>query len=355
MIYQIGLLAGWPYAISENLRKRGFEAINIVLSSEDSGGISDKQGKKVLSKRALKYDKALNDNKDSIIAKLFNRIKLIFEIIKNGQMVHYHSGTILPFCLDTYIFKFFKIPMFISWGGGDARIIEMAVSDNPFFYRFDDKYKDRKIRSKLKTLAKNGVKVITDPEMEVYCAPFFKNIYRFRPPIDIKMLDKYVKIEQKDQSNIVKILHMPTHPIPRGTVFVEDAISRLQKDGYKFEYKFITNLTQHEVYQEIANCDILVDELRTGSHGVLALESCALYKPTITYIKESIIDKFPKELPFVNTNPITIYDNLKFLILNPQAREELGKKSRMYVEKYHEIDLVVDDLIKIYKECGAKI
>ena len=355
MIYQIGNLGGIPYLITENLRKRGFEAINIILTSEDRGAINDRQGKEILSKRALKYDKALNSDKDNVVVKLFKRIKLVFEVIKNGQMVHYHSGTILPFCLDTYIFKFFKIPMFISWGGTDARIVEMAVSDNPFFYRFNDSYSDKKIKRKMRVLAKNGVNVLTDPEMETYCIPFFKKIYRFRQPIDIKILDSYLGSKKEDGNGIVRILHIPTQVIPRGTIFVEDAINRLQKDGYKFEYRFITNLTQHEVYQEIANCDILVDELRTGSHGVLALESCALYKPTITYIKESIIDKFPKELPFVNTNPITIYDNLKFLILNPQTREELGKKSRVYVEKYHEIDLVVDDLIKIYKECGAKI
>ena len=55
------------------------------------------------------------------------------------------------------------------------------------------------------------------------------------------------------------------------------------------------------------------------------------------------------ELPFVNTNPDTIYDNLKDLILNPEKRHEIGKKSREYVERYHDVNVVIDDLLNIYQ------
>lgn len=352
MIYQIGNMGGYPFTIAEKFRKNGIEAINIVLEDGDEAGVTDKSGKKVLSRRNLKYDLALNNKKDSKFLKLFNRIKLVYDIIKNGKIVHYHSGTILPFFIDTYLFKIFKIPMFVSWGGGDARIIEMAISDNPYFYRFEETIKDNKIKSKFKILAKNNVMVATDPEMEVYCKNYFKNIYRFRVPINTNNIEKF----KKSQQNLIPmILHIATHPIPRGSIHVENAVQRLKVKGYQFEYKFLTNLTQEEVYKEISKCDIFVDELRTGSHGVVALEACILEKPVLTYIKKSITNQFPRELPFVNTNPDTIYDNLKYLLLNPEKRVEIGKKSREYVEKYHDKNVVVDDMIKLYREVGADI
>ncbi|HXH19794.1 MAG TPA: protein adenylyltransferase SelO family protein, partial [Chitinophagales bacterium] len=42
-----------------------------------------------------------------------------------------------------------------------------------------------------------------------------------------------------------------------------------------------------------------------------------------------------KECPIVPTNPENLTDNLRMLIKNPALRNELGKKGRQYVEKYH--------------------
>lgn len=350
VIYHFGNLAGWPYTLAVGFREKGYKSINIIRDTSDSGGVTNSAKK---SNRQLPFDKALSKTSDNKIKKLIDRFIFTFEVIRKGSIIHYHGGTILPFQLDTYIFKFFNIPMIMSWGGGDARIISEAASLNPYFYRYEEPQKDKKIKAMLKRLAKNGVKIATDPEMATYSKPYFEQIYTFRAPINLNTIKCiYPSIE----NNKPVFLHIPTHQFVKGTVHIKNAFEKLKKEKYNFEFKYLEpNLTQEEVKDEISKCDVYVDELRVGSYGMTAIEALASGKPTMTFIREDIVNQFPLELPFVNTNPDTIYDNLKELILNPEKIVEIGKKSREYIEKYHDVNVVVDDMIKLYREVGANI
>ncbi len=349
-IYHFGSLAGWPYTLAKGFRDKGYDSLNIISDSSDDSGVTNSLKK---SNRQLPFDKALSKISNNKIKKLIDRFIFTFEVARKGSVIHYHGGTILQLQLDTYIFKFFNVPMVMSWGGGDARIISEAASLNPYFYRYEEPQKDKKIRAMLKRLSANDVKIATDPEMATYSRPYFKKIYTFRAPMSfdtIKCL--YPSVENKKPI----FLHIPTHQFVKGTVHIKNAFTKLDKEGYAFEFKYLEpNLTQEQVREEISKCDVYVDELRVGSYGVTAIEALASGKPTMTFIREDIVSQFPPELPFVNTNPDTIYDNLKDLILNPDKRVEIGKKSREYVEKYHDVNVVVDDMIKLYREVGVDI
>ncbi|QOY52686.1 hypothetical protein [Candidatus Sulfurimonas baltica] len=351
-IYHFGSLAGWPYTLAKGFRDKGYDSINVLPSNNDAGGVT-KSRKDKKSNRQLPYDKVIYNINDSKIKKLLKSFLFVFEVMKKGSVIHYHGGSILPRDLDTYVFKLFKIPMVKSWGGGDARIISEAANLNPYFYRYEEPLKDKRIRAMLKRLSENGVKIATDPEMATYSRPYFEEIYTFRAPMSFDT----IKCIYPDVNNKKPVfLHIPTHQFVKGTVHIKNAFTKLEKEGLEFEFKFLEpNLTQEQVRDEISKCDVYVDELRVGSYGVTAMEALASGKPTMTFIREDLVDKFPSELPFVNTNPDTIYNNLKDLIINPDKRYEIGKKSREYVENYHDVDVVVDDMIKLYRELGAKI
>ena len=117
-----------------------------------------------------------------------------------------------------------------------------------------------------------------------------------------------------------------------------------------FEFRLKRKLTQAEMYNEIVNCDIYIDELKCGSHGVTAAETMAAGKPTVTYIRPDLLEHFPESLPLVNANPDNIETVLESLIVDPELREEIGKKSRIYAETYHDLKVVIADLIEIYSQ-----
>ncbi len=302
--------------------------------------------------RQLPHDRALANRSDSAATKFIKRARFLGEVIKKCSLVHYHGGVILRshwhHLCEGRLLASKHIPMVMSFGGGDARIVSEARAKNPYFYRQLDERRDQQIHAYLKSISRYIRCVATDYEMMSYVEPYFEKCSLFRQPVDLKRIQ--FNAPQIDRPPLV--LHVPTEPLVKGTKYVIDAVERLKSEGYKFEFRLKRQLTQSEMYEEIASCDIYIDELLCGSHGVTAVETMAAGKPTLTYIRSDLVSKFPIEMPLVNANPDTIYEKLKELICEPTLRADLSYRSRQYVEKYHDVHIVVRDLIGIYKDIG---
>lgn len=350
VIYHYGSLAGWPFALAQGFRDQGYNSINVVHDVADKSGTTNSQGNK--SNRKLKYDECLNYESYSAVRKLFNRVRLVCRMLCNAQVVHYHGSTILPYNVDVLIFKWFGIPTVISWGGSEARIIEVAAAKNPYFFRYQEPFKDLAVRKMLKRLSKFGVTVATDPEMGLYMEGFFDTVHTFRAPININELYcKYPDVQNKKPI----FLHIPTHPFVKGSIHITNAFKKLTKEGFQFEPILLeSTLTQEDMRKKISECDVYVDELRCGSYGYTALEAAGSGKPTLTHIIDEVVAKLPSDLPFVNTSADNLYENLKWLIESPDKRHEIGLKSRAYVENHHHVVAVVKDMVALYRRLGAK-
>lgn len=341
-ILQYGSLAGWPYRVAEGLRRAGYNSVNVIQENSDVEDLD----------RQLPHDRALANKSDGKVSKFIKRARFLGEVAEQCSLVHYHGGVILRshghHLIEGKLLAKKQIPMIMSFGGGDARIVSEARAKNPYFYRQPDERRDERIRAYLKSISRHIRYVATDYEMMSYVEPYFEKCYLFRQPVDLKSIQ--FNAPQLDRQPV--ILHIPTEPLVKGTKYVVDAIEKLKSEGYKFEFRLKRQLTQSEMYEEIASCDVYIDELLCGSHGVTSVETMAAGKPTLTYIRPDLVPKFPAEMPLVNTNPDTVYEKLKELICEPTLRADLSYRSRLYVEKYHDVDVVVGDLIDIYKDIG---
>lgn len=350
IIYHYGSLAGWPFILAKALRDQGHKSINIVPDTKDDGGVTNKNKS---SNRQLRYDEVLCLKSDKKIKRLCKSLLLTLRFLRNAKIIHYHGATILPYDLDAFIFKIFGIPTVMSWGGGDARIVEKAASINPYFFRYQEPVRDAGIRKKLARLAKYGVTIATDPEMAIYMEGFFPSVQTFRAPIDISELTCVIPSAEVKKP---KFMHIPTHAFVKGTVHIEHAFKKLQNEGYSFEPVILEpGFTQSEMRAKLSECDVYVDELRCGSYGYTALEATGSGKPTLTFIIDQIVPKFPEDLPFVNSNPDTVYDQIKALILDGELRHKIGLQSRSYVEKHHDAHVVAQDMLKLYDKLLSRV
>ena len=236
--------------------------------------------------------------------------------------------------------------MVLSLGGGDARFTKFSLSKNKFFYRKPSHSRDLMIKLRWLSWKQNIAVCATDPEMLVFAKDYFDNVSIFRQPIDI---DNFPYTPLSGANEVPLLLHVPTEPWVKGTDSIVDAISKLEKEGLRFKFTLARNLTQTDFYKLLSTCDVYIDELRCGSHGVTAVEAMAMGKPTITYIRDDLISNYPPDLPLINANPDTIEDALRKIISNHKLRSEIGNASREYVEKYHDAKVVVNHLATIYK------
>ena len=115
----------------------------------------------------------------------------------------------------------------------------------------------------------------------------------------------------------------------------------------------VVGVPHEEARERYARADIVVDQLRAGWHGVFALESMALGKPVVTYLKPDVVEKsaagYGIRIPIVPATADSLADAIRPLIDDPALRREIGAASRNYVEQVHDIDRVADRLIDVYR------
>ena len=119
------------------------------------------------------------------------------------------------------------------------------------------------------------------------------------------------------------------------------------------ELDVVENTRHDQAVERYKQADIVVDQLNAGWYGVFALECMALGKPVLTYLHEEAVrrteEAFGVELPLVPTSKETLADDLQRLVDQPELRDEIGQRSRAYVERVHDANVIADRLIGIYE------
>lgn len=143
-------------------------------------------------------------------------------------------------------------------------------------------------------------------------------------------------------SKTFTILHAPTNRGIKGTRYVLEAVSRLQKEGCAVRLLLVEKTKRQmlrEMYRKRA-IDVVVDQLLVGWYGAFAVEAMACGVPVIAYIRtqdlQFILRGMREELPVINADPSTIYDTLKELAENREIAPALSERSRAYVERWHD-------------------
>ncbi len=140
------------------------------------------------------------------------------------------------------------------------------------------------------------------------------------------------------------IVHASTSPLVKGSRFIIDALEDLRREKLNFEFKQLVQAPYHEARQWYEKADIVIDQILIGATGVLTLEAWALAKPCVTYLRRDLFEPFyeTSELPVANANPDNIKEVLRHLIKDYAWREELARRGRETVERFHDINVVAE-------------
>ncbi len=185
--------------------------------------------------------------------------------------------------------------------------------------------------------------LVQDPEMAQFAPKGTKIIPR---AMDLSKWE-VVGIEKNDDPLVV---HAPSNAAVKGTAFIMKAVEELHEEGLRFKFKAIAGMAHEEAKAWYTKSDIVIDQIAIGATGVLTLEAWALGKPCVVYLREDLFKDFYKcsELPVANANPDTIKDQLRKLIKDYEWRQELSKRGRKTVERFHDTDRVIKTFMNTY-------
>ena len=136
----------------------------------------------------------------------------------------------------------------------------------------------------------------------------------------------------------------------KGSKYVEEAVSRLVKEGYSCELLRLTDIESKYMRFYQVQADLVVDQLIYGHFGSTSLEGLALGKPVICYFNSVWKQNYIKThginvWPFIEANTKNIYGVLKNLMDNPQLIKVYSKLSLEFTGNYLDIETNVKEFI----------
>lgn len=334
--YEVGKIGG---TLANALRNKGI-MVTVVRNNPN------------IFQEGILYDNTIKFTGLNVLQrKLKNLLFFINTFFHYNTFIFLFGQTLLPYNFDLPILKLFRKKTIMWFLGSDIISYEAIEKE---INKVGIEYSQRETRKENPEIINRKKKMIKKVEMyvdHIIADPTIAHLLnRDYIGIDhesgIHMPMDIINIKYNDIPNPIPIIiHAPSDEDKKGTSYIIDALQRLEGDGYKFDFILCKKMSNTQVRNLLTKCDIAIDQLFSVAGGLFAVESmaagCAVLGGNIP-ILSGISD-----LPIIHTNKTNIYDNIRQLLENPDLRQELAKKGRRYVEKYHDCNKIADDVIRL--------
>lgn len=274
-----------------------------------------------------------------------------FDILHlHGYPLFFSRGPVkLPMGLDILALKALGKRIVVHFRGTEARLASVFEAKNPYNYVHDDpdglfqKYPEHAVSTYLafwRALADEIL--VVDPELQTY-VPEAKIMER---AID---LDKWRHIGVSDRERPL-VIHAPSRRGVKGTEYVLAAVETLRSSGVEFDFRLIEGLTNEAARELYREADIVIDQLRIGWYGVLAVEAMALGKAVVAYVREDLRRTFCAEEPVAVATPDSLINVLRELIVSPAKRRAIAAAGHAFCLSHHDAHAVARKCAGLYEE-----
>lgn len=215
---------------------------------------------------------------------------------------------------------------------------------------FEEKYYKRNNEKVLELI--DGIIPTTYTYAEAYRNhPKLLNTIPF--PMDI---DKIKYIPQKIKNNKIKIFHGLNREGFKGTKYIREAMEKI-KEKYPKDVDIIIDgkMPLGKYLKVLEEANIVVDQAYSYGYGMNALYSLAMGKVVLSGNEPECGKEFGRDdIPVINIKPSVedIYNKLEKLVLNKKSVEEIGYKSRKFVEDFHDYKKVAKQYLETWEKCG---
>ena len=311
-----------------------------------------------------KSDILLHISKKNKLSYPFFALEAIwFCLFKAGKydVMHYNFGTTLFnlksklfFGLDLRWFRLRKKVIAVTFQGSDARQADYCVENYDIScYSQEDalaqKREDRIKRLRISFFEKYADLIYTTNADLMNVLP---ERAKFRPYTKLQP-EQWKPCYSDYSKKETVILHAPTKKNIKGTKYVDEAVQRLKAEGYPIEYLMLQDIPNAEVIEYYKKADLVIDQLLIGWYGGFAVECMALGKPVMCYIRESDMRHIPedmnRDMAIIRVTKDNLYEQIKYYLDHKEELGNIARKSRQYVEKWHDPEKIAKDIIEDYK------
>jgi glycosyltransferase involved in cell wall biosynthesis len=153
---------------------------------------------------------------------------------------------------------------------------------------------------------------------------------------------------RRQKNEPLKIVHMSTNRILKGTGLIEAQLNKLRK-SYHVETRVIIKQPHEIAFAALEWADILIDQVCLGWYGAQAVEALSLGKPVLCYLNPHHRKKYlpSGNIGFIDTDHHGIAQALSTFCDDPTLLEKYGQAGRKFITEFHNSQNIAR---RIYKD-----
>lgn len=139
-----------------------------------------------------------------------------------------------------------------------------------------------------------------------------------------------------DAPERIIVVHAPSKPLLKGTEHVRAAVERLHAEGFEFDYRELTDVTNDEVIATLGDAHIVLNQFYAFIPGVFGIEAmasgCAMLASADARVETDLGEGANDA--WVVTRPDEIYANLRDLLEHPDRIRDQARRGFDWARKH---------------------
>jgi glycosyltransferase involved in cell wall biosynthesis len=265
------------------------------------------------------------------------------------DVLHFQYGTTwLPRAFDARWARLWGRTLVVGYHGDDCRLAAVVAREGWPLAELDVVRDDDAVAERMRRIAMLvDAAVVADFELVSYVREYFRRVYVIPHPVapvepPAPRLERATRI----------VLHAPSDPVVKGTELIAAAVQRVAARR-PLEFRLLTGVPHAEVREALATADVLVDQLRSATASMLALEAMGHGVPVLSRVDPRAFASFHDGLPVVPVTPDSLERELEVLLDDPERRRELGERGRAYVAATHGAERVAAAMLRVYEHARS--
>lgn len=156
-----------------------------------------------------------------------------------------------------------------------------------------------------------------------------------------------------------RVLHAPNHKAIKGSEYFVRAVEDLRQEGRDIELVLVQKVPNNQIRAQMAEVDVIADQLIIGWYAMFAIEAMAMGKPVLCYLRDDLKQLYigvglveEGEIPLIQCTPATVAETLRKLMDDRQMLETAGRRGPPYVQRHHSIESVGRVFASINRSIG---
>ena len=149
--------------------------------------------------------------------------------------------------------------------------------------------------------------------------------------------EQWGSLPESEQRPVPRVLHRPSRTVPpiKGSEVIVPVLEGLHERGIIDYISDPGTVAAADMPALLAQCDIVVDQIRTGSYGVAAAEGMAAGRVVVGNVHPQVREFVGDEIPIVDGSPENFEQAIIALAEDPDRRVHLAQLGRRYAQKWH--------------------